>query len=99
MATYGETVKGKRGSATRDHAVEKGKQEAWRQGTKSGGEERAMLWPRRTVQGHMKLWIICIDLLKNEYEVSKIKKRCNCCEHQAKGDLDQGKCINVLGLT
>ena len=98
MVKCGETVKGKRGSATRDHAVEKGKQEDWRRGTKSGGEERAMLLSRWTVQGHIKLWIIRINLLRMKMKCRRSREDVIDVEHQAEVDLDQGKGINKLGL-
>ena len=40
MAIDGKTIKGKQYSVAMDHAVVKGKQEAWRRGTKPGGAGR-----------------------------------------------------------
>ena len=55
VAIYGKTVKGKQGSATMDHAGVKGKQEAWRRWTESGGEGRVKALSWWTVRGHLKL--------------------------------------------
>ena len=54
MAIYGKIVKGNQDSATMDHEEVKGKQEAWRRLTQSGGEGRAKTLSRWTVRGHLK---------------------------------------------